>query len=120
MLRLNSSIILGILFISILLSYLDSYSFNLLLWMNILFNCSLILTILGSAMLVIQGGFFHAITRSFKIFFRKINRVENVIQEIEGNKENFSPYKISFKFTSSFCFSGSLLLLFSIFFSWYF
>lgn len=118
MVRLNLSIILGILFISFLVSYFDNYSFNPILWINILFYCSLILTIFGSAMLVIQGGFFHAITRSFKIFFRKINRIENVIQEIEGNKGNLSPFKVSFKFTFSFLFSGSLLLLFSIFFSW--
>lgn len=120
MFLLNLLIILGILFISFVYSYLYNNSFNQLLWIDTLFNYSLILTIIGSMMLVIQGGFFNAIIKSFGIFFRKTNRVEQVIEEIEGEKDSFNPYKFTFKLTFPFLFSGCLLLFFSILFSWTF
>lgn len=120
MFRLNVFVILGTLFISILLSYFNNHSFNQLVWINTLFNCSLTLMVIGSTMLVIQGGFFNAIIRSFKLFFQKTNRIEQVIEEIAGKRENLNPYRLTFKLTFPFLFSGSLLLLFSIFFSWNF
>ncbi|WP_445678317.1 DUF3899 domain-containing protein [Psychrobacillus sp. FSL H8-0510] len=120
MFLLNFLIISGILLISVIYSYLEHNSFNQLLWIDTLFNFSLILTVIGSIMLVIQGGFFSAIIKSFKMFFQKTNRVERVIEEIEGKKENLSPYKLTFKLTFPFLFSGILLLLFSILFSWNF
>lgn len=120
MVRLNVFVILGTLFISILFSYFNNHSFNQLLWINTLFNCSLILTIIGSTMLVIQVGFFNAIIKSFRLFFQKTNRIEQVIEEVAGKRENLSPYKLTFKLTFPFLFSGSILLIFSIFFSWKF
>lgn len=120
MFRLNILVILGTLFISILFSYFNNHSFNLLVWINTLFNCSLFLTIIGSTMLVLQGGFFNAIIKSFRLFFQKTNKIEQVIVEIEGKKENLIPYRLTFNLTFPFLVSGSILLLFSIFFSWNF
>jgi len=117
---LNFLIISGILLISLVYSYLHNNSFKQLLWIDTLFNYSLILTIIGSIMLIIQGGFFSAIIKSFKIFFHKTNRVERVIEGIEGKRDNISSYKLTFKLTFPFLFSGGSLLLFSILISWNF
>ncbi|MFC0272761.1 DUF3899 domain-containing protein [Metabacillus herbersteinensis] len=120
MVRLNLVVFFGTLFISILFSYVNNHSFNLLLWINALFNCSLFITVVGSTMLVIQGGFFNAIIKSFGLFFQKTNHMEQVIEDIEGKRDYLIPYKLTYKLTIPFLVSGSILLLFSIFFSWSF
>jgi hypothetical protein len=114
MFRLNIMVILGTLFLSTLFSYLNNHSFNQLSWINTLFNCSLFLTVIGGVMIVIQGGFFNGIVRSFRLFFRKTNRIEQILEEIEGEKGNFIPYHITFGLTFPFLISGTILLLFSI------
>lgn len=112
-------ILLGTLFLSTLVSFF-THSFSLLVWINTLFNFSLLLTIIGAAMLVIQGGFFNAIIRSFRIFFRKINPMNHVLEEIEGKKEESTTYPMtSFRLTLPLVVSGFALLFFSIIFSWY-
>lgn len=111
-------IFFGTVLLSISLSYYMVHPINLLTWVNILFYCSLLLTIIGGAMLVLQGGFFNGIVRSFKRFLQKSNRLKQVLDEIEGTREDVSPYRITFTLTIPFIFTGTLLLLFSIIFSW--
>jgi hypothetical protein len=117
MFRLNVLVILGTVILTTLISYFGNHSFNQLSWINTLFNCSLFLTVIGSMMIVIQGGFFNGILRSFRLFFQKTNRIEQVLEEIEGTKESLSPYRFRFMLAFPFLISGTILLLFSIFFS---
>ncbi|CAH0346723.1 DUF3899 domain-containing protein [Bacillus sp. CECT 9360] len=119
MFRINIYVILGTLFFSTLVSYYFNHSFNRLIWINTLFSFSLMLTLLGGMMLVIQGGFFSGIIRSFRLFFWKTSPMKQVLEEIEGKREDSSPYLLSFRFTFPFLYSGTSLLLFSIIFSWY-
>lgn len=119
MFRLNISIILGTLFLSTLVSYYFNHALNRLIWINTLFSFSLILTIFGGSMLVIQGGFFNGIIRSFRLFFRKTNPNRQVLEEVEGKREETIPYQLTFTLTFPLLYSGTLLLLFSIIFSWY-
>jgi hypothetical protein len=119
MFRLNIYVILGTVFFSTLVSYYFNHSFNKLVWINTLFSFSLILTLIGGAMLVIQGGFFSGIIRSFKLFFWKTNPIKQVLEDIEGKREDTNPYLLTFTLTFPLLFSGTLLLLFSIIFSWY-
>lgn len=112
-------ILCGTLLVSTLVS-LFTHSFSLLVWINTLFNFSLLLTIIGAAMLVIQGGFFNAIIRSFRTFFRKINPMNHVLEEIEGKKQESTSCPLtSFSLTIPLVYSGFALLLFSVIFSWY-
>ncbi|WP_375088683.1 DUF3899 domain-containing protein [Peribacillus sp. RS7] len=119
MFRLNLFIILGTLFLSTLLSFYFNHSFNRLIWINSLFSFSLLMTLAGGALLVIQGGFFNGIIRSFRIIFRKTNPFQQVIEEIEGKKEEAFPHFSSFRLTFLLLYSGIPLLLFSIIYSWY-
>jgi hypothetical protein len=119
MFRLHIYVISGTLFLSTLVSYYCNHSFTRLIWVNTLFSFSLILTICGGAMLVIQGGFFSGIIRSFRLFFWRTSPIKQVLEEIEGKKEETSPYLLSFTLTFPFLYSGISLLLFSIVFSWY-
>jgi hypothetical protein len=71
-------------------------------------------------MIVIQGGFFNGIVRSFRLFFRKTNRIEQILEDIEGVKEDLDPDRLTFRLTLPILISGTILLLFSIFLSWNF
>lgn len=119
MFRLNIYIILGTLFLSTLVSYYFNHSFTKLTWVNTLFSVSLILTLFGGAMLVIQGGFFNGIIRSFRLFFQKTDPVNQVLEEIEGKRKETNPYPLTFTLTFPLVYSGVSLLIFSIIFSWY-
>lgn len=70
-------------------------------------------------MLVLQGGFFNGAVRSFKRFFQKPNRIEQIMDDMEGEKEYVKPYSLTFKLSIPFLLAGILLLVFSIFFSWF-
>jgi hypothetical protein len=118
MFRIYIYVILGTLFLSTLVSYYFNDSINKLVWINTLFSFSLLITLLGAAMLVIQGGFFSGIIRSFRLFFQKTNPIKQVLEEIEGKREETSPYLLTFTLTFPLLYSGVLLLLFSIIFSW--
>lgn len=111
-------ILFGTVLLTISFSYFVVHPINLLTWVNSLFYCSLLLTIIGGAMLVLQGGFFNGMVRSFKRFLQKSNYVEQVLDEIEGTREDVSPYSLTFTLTIPFLFAGVLLVLFSIIFSW--
>lgn len=118
MFRLILYVISGILFSSASLSYYFNSSFNNLEWINLLFNFSLLATLIGGAMLVIQGGFFIGIIRSFRIFFRKTNPLKQVLEDIEGIREESFTDPTAYTLTFPMLYSGILLLLFSIIYSW--
>lgn len=96
-----------------LYSSIDQYK-----WANSLFYCSLLLTIIGGVMLVLQGGFFNGIVRSFKEVLQKSSKVGRVLDEIEGKDKNTAPYSLTFTLTTPILLAGILLLGFSIIFSW--
>lgn len=107
-------IILGLtVSLSLLTSTILKRTFDLLSWTNTLFLCSLLLLIVGGMLFVIQGQFFTGIVRSFKYFFRSMNKAEKLIREVEGKSDDFiKPFTLEFKLTFPILFSG-LILFFS-------
>ena len=103
---------------STFLSFLMDPSIDQYTWANSLFYCSLLLTIIGGVMLVLQGGFFNGIVRSFKEVLQKSSKVGRVLDEIEGKDKNTAPYSLTFTLTTPILLAGILLLGFSIIFSW--
>ncbi|MFD1039517.1 DUF3899 domain-containing protein [Virgibacillus byunsanensis] len=103
---------------SFFLSFFLYNSINLIAWENSLFYSSLLLTIVGGTMTILQGGFFNGIVKSFKQFFQKANPVEIVLDDIEGKREYVNPYKITFTLALPFLLTGIMLLVISIILSW--
>lgn len=110
------------LFITLLFSVLFSFfidsSINLFNLINSLFYISLLLTIIGGAMLILQGGFFNGMISGFKRLFHNPSRVEQVLGEIEGTRGNVDPYILTFTLAFPFFLAGILLLVLSILLSW--
>lgn len=119
MLRSSVFFISTTLIFSLILSTIRSHSFDYLAWINILFLCSLLVTMVGGILFVIQGGFFNGIYRSFKHFFRSINKVEEVIQDVEGKRDDGIPYKLKIGWTFPLLIAGLILFVFSLFLSFW-
>jgi hypothetical protein len=114
MLRKSLFVIGTTLIFSLILSTVRSHAFDFVAWVNILFLCSLLLTMVGGTLFVIQGGFFNGIYRSFKHFFRTINKVEKVIQDVEGKKDDETPYKQEYGLTFPLLVAGLILVVLSL------
>ncbi|MFZ3580153.1 DUF3899 domain-containing protein [Virgibacillus sp. DJP39] len=118
MLRKVASPVLLTLSIATISSLFIDHSINLLNLINSLFMYSLLLTVVSSAMLVLQGGFFNGIVRSSKRLIKNSNPTVRVLNEVEGKKSDLNPYKITFSLTIPCLVAGLLLLVISILFSW--
>ncbi|MDJ0331362.1 DUF3899 domain-containing protein [Planococcus sp. S3-L1] len=69
--------------ISMLLSFFLYKSWSLINWANALFLVGLLLIMIYSMMILIEGQFFTAFLTSTRNFFAKINKKDQVIQESE-------------------------------------
>ncbi|MET3696842.1 uncharacterized protein DUF3899 [Bacillus oleivorans] len=93
-------------------------SWSFLYWMDSLFYIGLGLLIIGGAMLLIEGQFFSAFIRSSKHFFKTISKKEQIIQQIEGKKEErIHAYRKSFPSAKIYWFAGLSFCLISLLFS---
>ncbi|WP_367281328.1 DUF3899 domain-containing protein [Planococcus shenhongbingii] len=68
---------------SLLISFLFDSSWNFLKWLDAAFLVGLLLLMISSAMILIEGRFFVAFIQSTKNFFAKINKQEQLIRESE-------------------------------------
>jgi hypothetical protein len=69
-------------------------SYSLLYWVNFLFLVGLLLVIIGCLMFVTAGDFFASFIHSCRVFFSRISKTEQVIEEIERKK---NPINASFR-----------------------
>jgi hypothetical protein len=99
--------------ISYLLPLILHQSVTLLTWTNTLFLCSLMLIMAGATLFVIQGQFFSGIFRSFKHFFGTVSRMEKIIRDVEGKKDDTIPYHQEFGLTFPLLVAGLVLFIFS-------
>ncbi|WP_183041097.1 DUF3899 domain-containing protein [Salipaludibacillus neizhouensis] len=82
-------IMLIIFFSSIVTTFFFSTAFTLLNWVNILFIFSLVVTMGGAILHIIQVGFFNSFIKNFNYFLRRINRTEEVISELERRNDRY-------------------------------
>ena len=107
---------------SLLLSLVTPFffyqSWSLLYWLDSLFLIGLVLLMIGGGMQIIEGQFFTAFIRSSKHFFKTISKKEQVIQEVEGKKEEKTlGYRKSFPSAKIYWFVGLSFCLISFLFS---
>jgi hypothetical protein len=114
MLRKSLFVISITLIFSLILSTVRNHTFDFLSWTNILFLCSLLVAMVGGTLFVIQAGFFNGIYRSFKHFFSTISKAEQVIQDVEGKRDNVNPFKLEFGWTFPLLIAGLILFVFSL------
>ncbi|WP_077329441.1 DUF3899 domain-containing protein [Virgibacillus siamensis] len=76
--------------LSLALSYFIYKSFTLLALINATFIVSLFYLIFGSALFLVQTGFFNGITYSFKRFFRRTKKIDEMIYEVNPQLEEDS------------------------------
>jgi len=107
---------------SFLLSILLGSSWSFAKWLDAAFLIGLLLLMIASVMVLIEGKFFDAFIHSTKNFFAKINKREQLIRESEkrttepaGYAKNFPSRKSFFQIGLLFCLV-SLLLSSAIYF----
>jgi membrane-bound ClpP family serine protease len=106
---------------SILASYFLSFllykSSSISKWLDALFLVGLLLLIISAIMTLIEAQFFIAFIKSFKHFFSRVNKKEQVIREIE-KRQNYTTVVYQKKFPSRklffvigilFCFASLLV-----------
>ncbi|MUK87661.1 DUF3899 domain-containing protein [Ornithinibacillus sp. L9] len=106
-----------IIFITVVLSLpltmLFYRSINILHWINILFACALVVTVIGSVMLLIHVGFFQGFIHNFKYFFKKISKTEEVVNQVERKELTPSISSINLPIRYPLLIAGGILVLFS-------
>ena len=71
-------------------------------WMDSLFLIGLLLLIIFSIMILIEADFFTAFIKSFKHFFARVNKKEEVLREIEKRTSNEIVFRKNFPSRKSF------------------
>ncbi|HWO75936.1 MAG TPA: DUF3899 domain-containing protein [Bacillus sp. (in: firmicutes)] len=116
----NISIIGTSLLLSVIIPFFYDQGWSVLYWMDSVFLIGLFLLMIGGVLLLIEGQFFTAFIRSTKHFFKTISKKEQIIQEIEGKKEERTRgYRKSFPSAKIYWFVGLSFCLISLLFSTY-
>ncbi|MBZ5200677.1 DUF3899 domain-containing protein [Planomicrobium chinense] len=97
---------------SFLMPFLLEGSWSLLYWLDSIFLTGLLLLVIASVMLLIEGRFFMAFIQSTKSFFAKINKREQVI--LESEKRTSHPVEYAKNFPSRKAFFQIGLLFFGV------
>jgi hypothetical protein len=88
-------------------------SFTVRSFIDAWFLISLITFIIAAAMYIIEGGFFHGITYSFKRFFRKMTKQGQYATELYGDTDDVID-PISFTITKPLFLASTLQLVITI------
>ncbi|GAA0606042.1 hypothetical protein GCM10009001_24130 [Virgibacillus siamensis] len=104
--------IIGVI-LSLILTYLIYKTFTLLAIVNATFLVSLLYLIIGSALFLVQSGFFNGITYSFKRFFRRTRKIDEMIYEVnpEAEEESYLPKEHHFPIAYPILASGSIFFV---------
>ena len=99
---------------SILLTFLLHHSLSLPEWMDLLFLIGLIFLVICAILILIEVDFFGAFINSFRHFFSRINKKEQVIRESEKRSTDSVVYRKSFPSRKIFLETGMLFCAFSL------
>lgn len=97
----NILIILSLV-VSLSLSLLLNQSWSFTKWMDSIFLVGLLLLIIYAIMVIIEAEFFSSFIKSFKHFYGRINKKEQLIRESEKRSDDSVMYRKSFPSRKSF------------------
>jgi hypothetical protein len=100
--------------VSLSLPFLLHQSWSFSKWMDSLFLVGLLLLIIYAIMVLIEAEFFTAFIKSFKHFYGRINKKEQLIRESEKRSDDSVMYRKSFPSRKSFFEIGLLLCTVSL------
>ena len=83
-------------------SFLLQPSWSLSKWLDSLFLVGLLLLVIYAIMLLMEAEFFTAFIKSFKHFYGRINKKEQIIRESEQRSNDVVSYQKSFPNKKSF------------------
>ena len=83
-------------------SFLLQPSWSLSKWLDSLFLVGLLLLVIYAIMFLMEAEFFTAFIKSFKHFYGRINKKEQIIQESEQRSNDVVSYQKSFPNKKSF------------------
>lgn len=113
--KFRNRLIFTSIFASYFMSVLLYPSWNISKWLDALFLVGLLLLVISAIMILIEAEFFIAFIKSFKNFFGRINKKEQLIRESEKRdtmvvyRKNFPSRKLFFQIGILFC-TASLLV----------
>lgn len=106
--------------VSLMVPFLLYKSWSISIWIDSLFLVGLLLLIICSIMILIEGDFFTAFIKSSKHFFYRMSKKEQVIRESEKRPnhtviygKNFPSRKIFFEIGILFCVISLTVSIFS-------
>ncbi len=107
--------IIGVM-LSLLLTYFLYKTFTLLALVNATFLVSLFYLIFGSALFLVQTGFFNGITYSFKRFFRRTRKSDEMIYEAnpQAEEESYLPKEHYFPIAYPILASGGIFFVITL------
>ena len=88
--------------VSLSLSFLLHPSWSLSKWLDSLFLVGLLLLVIYAIIVLIEAEFFSAFIKSFKHFYSRINKKEQLIRESEKRSTDTVNYEKSFPYKKSF------------------
>ena len=83
-------------------SFLLHPSWSLSKWLDSLFLVGLLLLVIYAIMVLMEAEFFTAFIKSFKHFYGRINKKEQIIRESEKRSTDIVRYQKSFPYKKSF------------------
>lgn len=88
--------------VSLSLSFLLQPSWSLSKWLDSLFLVGLLLLVIYAIMILMEAEFFTAFIKSFKHFYGRINKKEQLIRESEQRSNDMVSYRKRFPHKKSF------------------
>lgn len=86
--KMSTAVMYTVILLAFIISFLFTGTISLTYWLNTVFILSMIVLLVGCSMLVIQGGFFDRFIANFKYFWRKNDRAEEMVREVEGRRSD--------------------------------
>ncbi|WP_179151987.1 DUF3899 domain-containing protein [Oceanobacillus senegalensis] len=108
---------LTIIGITVLISYISTSLLgnrSLIDFIDTLFLLSLIISVVGGILFIIQTGFFNTFIKTFRYFFRRMNKTEDVIQQIEKKDPDRPIHSIHIPISYPILLSGLFLFVVSM------
>ena len=103
--------------LSLIITLWRSPSFDLIVFLNTIFTCSLGLTVIGAIMFILNSGFFDGYVQQFKKFFRQISRSEKIANELEEKNNHSTMYYYELPLVATYTITGVVLTVISGIFS---
>jgi len=118
MFKKSAFIAVIILLLATILPLIRSQPLTIVAWIDMLFICSILTTVIGAVLLIIQSKFFEPFVKSLKYFFQKINKQRQIADEIERKESNSYSRSIHLPMSIPLIGGGLVMLVLSIFISY--